>query len=174
MTLYRLKKECHKQPCGDHVEVDKDGKQHTIKPGETFESHRDLIAKFCKGKSGEQCKFEKVHPDDEPTPDESPRIPSPGAIADTGGKDDATSPPSIHPEFGEDITSEFPLAKEKEVKVYVKKHWCQIIDETEDGEEVLNDSKLRKKHVKKFLEELEEVDDEDVEEDEDGEGDGEE
>lgn len=164
MTLYRLKKTCHKQPCGDHVEVDKQGKPHLIKPGETFESHRDLIAKFCKGKPGEGCKFEKVHPDEITPPDESPNIPSPGAIADTGGEDDDTSPPIIHPEFGEDITSEFPLAKEKEVKVYIKKHWCQVVDETEGEEEVLNDSKLRKKNVDAFLEDLEEAEEDGDEE----------
>ncbi len=164
MTLYRLKKTCHKRPCGNHVEVDEQGKQHTIKPGEKFESHRDLIAKFCKGKSGEQCKFEKVHPDEIAPPDESPNIPSPGAIADTGGAETlASAPPIIHSEFGEDITSEFPLAEEKEVKVYIKKYWCQIIDETEDGEEVLNNSKLRKKNVNDYLKDLEEV-----EEDEEG------
>ncbi len=162
MTLYRLRKECHKHKCGDHVEVDQQGKRKTIKPGETFESHRDLIAKFCKGKSGEQCKFEKVHSDDVPAPDESPNIPSPGALDDIGGGGSDTFPPTLHPEFGENITSEFPLAKEMEVKVYIKKHWCQVIDETEDGEEVLNESKLRKKNVNGFLEELEE----EVEEDE--------
>jgi len=166
MTLYSLRKEVNKQPCGDHIEVDKKGKQHLIKPGEIFESHRDLIAKFCKGKSGSRCRFEKVHPDGVPDPDESPNIPSPGAVADTGGGEDTTSPPIIHPDFGEDITSEFPLAKEKEVKVYVKKHWCQVVDETEDGEEVLNDAKLRKKHVNKFLEDLEEVEDDEEEDEE--------
>ncbi len=166
MTLYRLRKEVNKQPCGDHVEIDEQGKQHLIKPGETFESHRDLIAKFCKGKSGNRCRFEKLHPDDIPTPDDTPNIPSPGAVSNTGGEDTTTSSPIIHPEFGEDITSEFPLAEEKEVKVYIKKHWCQVIDETEDEEEVLNDAKLRKKHVNKFLEDLEEVEDEEEEEDE--------
>lgn len=167
MTLYRLRKECHKQPVGNHVEVDAKGKPHTIKPGETFESHRDLIAKFCKGKSGEGCKFEKVHSDEMPIPDESPNIPSPaGAIADTDGVDSDTTPSTIHPEFGEDITSEFPLAEEKEVKVYIKKHWCQIIDKTEDEEEVLNDSKLRKKAVNEFLKDLEEVDEDEEDEEE--------
>ena len=166
MTLYRLEKEYNKQPCGAHVEVDKQGNQHTIKPGETFESHRDLIAKFCKG-NPKRCKFTKVHPDDVVAPDKSPNIPSPAAaVIDTGGGDNTASPPIIHPEFGEDITFEFPLAEEKEVKVYAKKHWCQIIDEPEDGEEVLNKSKLRKKNVNEFLEDLEEVEDE--EEDEEG------
>ncbi len=151
MTLYRLRKECHKHPVGEHTEVDEKGKAHRIKPGETFESHRDLIAKLCKGKSGEQCKFQKAYSDDILDPDESPNIPSPaGEIADTGGED-TTSSPNIHPEFGEDITSEFPLAKEKEVKVYIKKHWCQVVDETEDGEEVLNDKKLLKPHDATFL-----------------------
>ncbi len=164
MTLYRLEKEYNKQPCGSHVEVDEQGQQHLIKPGETFESHRDLIAKFCKGNS-KRCKFTKVHPDEITPPDESPNIPSPGAIADTDGEDSDTSPSIIHSEFGEDITSEFPLAEGKEVKVYIKKSWCQIIDETEDGEEVLNDKKLRKPHVDAFLKDLEEVE-EDVEEDE--------
>ncbi len=166
MTLYKLRKEVNKQPCGDHVEIGRDGKQHLIKPGETFESHRDLIAKFCKGKSGNRCRFEKVHPNEVPAPDEAPNIPSPGAIADMGGEDTTTSPPIIHPEYGEDITSEFPLAEEKEVKVYIKKHWCQVVDEDGDGEEVLNESKLRKKHVNAFLKDLEEEDEEEDEEDE--------
>ncbi len=160
MTLYRLRKKC-----GDHIEVDKKGKAHSIKPGETFESHRDLIAKFCKG-NPDRCKFQKVYPDDVVTPDEAPNIPSPGgAVVDKGGEDTTASRPIIHPEFGEDITSEFPLAEEKEVKVYVKKHWCQIVDTTEDEEEILNESKLRRKNVNEFLADLEEVED-DEEEDE--------
>jgi len=163
MTLYRLKEDSNKRPCGNHVEVDANGKQKTIKPGEVFESNRDLIAKFCKGNS-KRGKFEKVYPDEIPTPDKLPNIPSPSAVTDTGGEDRATSSPIIHPEFGEDITSEFPLAKEKEVKVYIKKHWCQIIDKTDDDEEVLNNSKLRRKDVNAFLSDLEEVEDEHEEE----------
>ncbi len=161
MTLYRLKK-----GCGDHVEVDKKGKPHSIKPGETFESHRDLIVKFCKG-NPDRCKFQKVYPDDVPAPDEAPNIPLPETADDTGGEDTTTSSPTIHPEFGEDITSEFPLAEEKEVKVYVKKHWCQIVDTTEDEEEVLNDSKLRRKNVNEFLADLEEVEEDEGDEEED-------
>lgn len=160
MTLYRLRK-----GCGDHVEVDKKGKAHHIKVEETFESHRDLIAKFCKG-NPDRCKFVKVYPDDVIEPDKAPNIPLPGAIANMGGDDAHASSPNIHPEYGEDITSEFPLAVEKEVKVYVKKHWCQVVDETEDGEEVLNDAKLRKKHVDEFLKDLEEIEEEEEDEEE--------
>lgn len=159
MTLYRLKK-----GCGDHVEVDEQGKSHNIKAGERFESHRDLIAKFCKG-NPHRGKFERVYPDDvadHEIPDDAPNIPTlepiPGAAIDKGGADSDTASPTIHPEFGEDITSEFPLAIEKEVKVYIKKHWCQIIDEDmEDGDEVLTESKLRRKNVNAFLVDLEEV-----------------
>ncbi len=166
MTLYKLEKEYNKQPCGAHVEVDKQGNQHTIKPGETFESHRDLIAKFCKG-NPKRCKFTKVHPDDVIVPDEAPNIPLPEAADDKGEEDTTASSPTIHPKFGEDITSEFPLAEEKEVKVYVKKHWCQIVDTTEDEEEVLNESKLRRKNVNEFLADLEEVEEDEGDEEED-------
>ena len=84
MTLYRLRKKINSRSCGDHVEVDQKGKRHNIKPGETFESHRDLIAKFCKG-NPDRCKFQKVYPDDAPVPDEAPNIPSPETDADIGG-----------------------------------------------------------------------------------------
>jgi len=155
MTLFRLGKRC-----GDHVE---DGKM--ISPGATIESARNLEKVF-------PGKFVKVHPDenDYEIPDEEPNIPSPEAVYDKGEGEDVSesdSPYPVHPEFGIDITSEFPLAEEIEVKVYEKNHWCQIVDETEDGKEIINDKKLRRKNVKTFLETIEieeDEEDEDLEE----------
>ncbi len=154
--------------CGGHVEVDEQGERHNIKAGETFESHRDLIALFCKG-NAKRCKFELLSPLPLETPQRKPNIPSPQADFDKGegeGDTDTSSPNPAHPKFGEDITSEFPLAVDLSVKVFEKKYWCLVVD-VEEGDEVLNEKKLRRKNVNAFLETIEVEDEEEDPEDED-------
>ena len=69
-------------------------------------------------------------------------------------------------EHGKDVTSKFPSALKVNLKVYVKANWYSVVD-PDDGE-VLNEKKLRKKAVTKFLKDYleEDVDADDGEEEE--------
>lgn len=54
-----------------------------------------------------------------------------------------------HPEFGEDITKDFPEAAASRLKIYINKAWCQVVDD--DNGSVLNDKKLRRNEIEDFI-----------------------
>ena len=156
--LFRLKKKV-----GNHE--DNNGKIY--RSGEYIESASDLTKQF-KGK------FEKIQ-----DPDTIARITkeankkvhtsSKPDIKKPKAKNKKKSKPSVHPEYGTDVSKDFPISKELGLKIYEKNKWFNIIDP--ETEEVLNGKKLRAKKVKSFLEkyqeELEdEEDEEEVDEDE--------
>lgn len=161
--LFRLKKRC-----GSHRQ---DGKTYTA--GDTIKTTIDLIALF-------PSKFERVYKEelsdtesDEPKL-KKPNIP-PSVDVNKEGEDETnakTSSPSkvLDGEHGKDVTSEFSIAEKAGVKVFEKKNWFVVIDET-DGE-LLNEKKLREKDVEAFLtqylnDDEDEDDDDDDDDDED-------
>lgn len=146
------------------------------KKGDTIVTSINLAKKF-------RNKFELIS-EDFIKPEKEPKIPEPAAInsEEQELEDTASNPVSpirnINPktekkakkvkvsEHGENVTSEFPIAKDVELQVFVKKNWYVVVD-PETGE-VENDKKLRKDAVNSFLEEyLEEGKDDDEDEYED-------
>lgn len=151
--LFRLKKNV-----GNHE--DSNGKIY--KSGDCITSETDLTVTF-------KNKFEKIQ-----DPHEIARITSNDAAESKPNirepKDKKKKPkPSVHPEYGKDVTKDFELAKELSLIVYKKDSWFNIYDS--ENEEVVNGKQLRKKKVDGFLEKyqesLEEEDDDDDDEEED-------
>jgi len=86
---------------------------------------------------------------------------------DNNDDDDKTEE---HPEYGKDVTDEFPTAAKVELKVYTKNNtWFVIVDpEAEEGTDpVENEKKLHRKDVEPFLADYVEDDDDDDDDDED-------
>jgi len=151
---------------GGHVDLA--GKEY--KKGDTITTPINLAEKF-------RNKFRLVS-EDAVKPEKEPKIVSPEDVHSVEQEsEDTTSTPAsairnVKPtitkddldeesEYGEDVTDEFPIAKDVELQVFVKKAWYTVVD-PENGN-VESDPKLRKKAVNPFLEEYLEDEDEDLE-----------
>ena len=143
MGLYRLKPKC-----GLHRQRGANGEWVIYKPGDTVESDVDLTKVF-------KNKFEEVVSADRPTA--VLNIPLPHKDDEGGGAEEA-SPPRPG-DYGKEVTKDFPLADELGLRVYEKYGWFTVVDPG-DGT-VLNEKRLRKDAVEKFLREYlpEETDD---------------
>ena len=150
-----------KAKCGNHI---MDGKTYVA--GDRIETSKDLTIKLGH-------KFKRIVQKEDFEPDQlQPNIPAKGIGNKSGQEDEIKSPSATDKsetktsEHGVDITGEIDGAAEIGVKVYMgKANWCVVVD-NEDGK-ILNDTKLRKKHVVEFLESIIEAEDDDDDEDED-------
>ena len=165
MTVYMLKKKC-----GNFVgPPDAKGNRTTYKSGDRVSSDEDLVTKW-------PGKFGLVGAYDEGPVSDAPEIPTPSdkkAKKDAKGKVTKTKTSKIEPpaegKHGIDVTKDFPTAATVELQVFEKSKWFTVIDP--DNGEVLNEKKLRGKHVEDFLKDYlpdnEDTNDEDDDEDED-------
>ena len=160
---------------GDHIQ---DGKTYVA--GDIVESDENLENKF-RGKFKRVYEAPTIKKVIQPTiAKKKPDISTP-AKGKGEGKVKSTQPtePSPEPavkveailehkysEYGADVSAEFPLAEKVEMIVCEKAHWFTVIDPEDD--EVMNDTKLRKKDVNDFLEQYVDppVDDEEADEEE--------
>ena len=174
-----------KAKCGTHSQ-----NGNTYRPGDVVETDMDLVAKF-------RNKFEKIYDDvdKQDTGKTTPKIPIPPeqaskkTEADKDNKSKSASvskkPPKKQKKskkstkkknskkYGVNVTEEFPIAEENDLRVYEKAagngKWYSIIEMDEDNKKVLL-KKTRKKDVVNFIEDMldEEVhDDEDDDEEDD-------
>ena len=142
-----------KPKCGNHSEPNDKGVYVTYTSGAVIESNTDLVKRFPN-------KFIRVNDDSQDTEIgvSVPNIPKP--------KKEVTLTPEVLPKeakknsenaalkelYGDEITEEFPTAAIVNLKVFLKKNWCTVVD-PEDDNIVLNEKKLRKNSVEKFLQE---------------------
>lgn len=156
--FFRLRKKC-----GNHIgPPDANGNRKTYKAGNVVPSEDDLVAKF-------PMKFELVQgqTEDDNEIASVPNIPEPIKSKKTkttvAKSNTQKSSKVIKSKYGEDVTEQFPLAKELDLQVFEKSKWFTVVD---DDVEV-NDKKLRRKEVDSFLEDYSQIDDEDDEDSED-------
>jgi len=138
---------------GQHV----DENEVSYLKGDTIESDTDLSEKFPN-------KFERLHDDNAPrvnTPSPEPVIPGKGIADDPDAQEDAEAlvsqevnevvedPPADLIDYGEDVTGDFNC--EPDIHVFCKANWCTVMDE--DGKPI-NETKLRRKAVQAFIDDL--------------------
>lgn len=126
---------------GEHLHSD--GKTYT--KGQVIETEQPLDKLFAN-------KFKRLDKDEEKEYTR-PEIP----LAEEGGEKTTSSPPSSSTKrkrspFGKHISSQFDNTAEAGVKVYIKDHWCTVVDS--DSGEAVSTKKLRKKDVQDFIDGL--------------------
>lgn len=154
-----------KPKCGEHTEEGR-----TYGPGDVIKTKKDLCKIFV-------GKFEKVFDEDKKkdTGHKIPKIATPDAPSveaesdkgktksDPASKSSQKNAKKNSKKYGVNVTEDFPLAEEKDLRVYEKAKVFSIIESDSEGKKILL-KKTTKKDVVNFIEEMfaEEVhDDED-------------
>lgn len=130
--FFRIKKNA-----GNHTQLNDKGVSTIYKAGDTIKSDADLVKCFPR-------KFERLDTDDTVKLNLAPGIPMSSAVASANATSLDTEIPKTHKdgiieELGEDITEQYELPTDKNVKIYTKGGgWCTIrIDDDPQQDEKL-------------------------------------